>query len=118
LEAVGDTVDVGHRDLYGRRGDGVDDAIYLMSGKIGSVGGCDGRREPLGRKQLFQGRADVVAKPAFDRNFAVIQRELLVEFGVEIRARSEGNVIKADGVEIGGGREKKGQILAIELESY
>ena len=48
----------------------------------------------------------------------MIQRELLVEFGVEVRAGSEWKVVQVDGVEIGGGREEKNQILAIELESY
>ena len=105
-------------DHYGGRLDGIADGIDLMRFQISSGGRDDAGLQAFCCEHLFKCRAHVFVYSAVGRDLAVIKRDLRVELGIEIRTRGEGKVFETNRKEIGGRRQQKGQILAVEFESY
>ena len=69
----------------------------------------------LGGKHLLKYTADGVEQAALRRHLAVIERKTVMEFGVQVLARREGEVFQADGVKPVSGGELKDEVLSIEL---
>ena len=103
-------------DLW--RGDGIADSNDFVCELIGGTGRHDRGLQAFIGEHLFEGSAHVIVQATVGGNFTMVERDLGVQFCIEVCARFEREILQADGKEIGGRGEQKDQILAVELEGY